>query len=126
MITDRQPEFQDVLHRCRLVGYVVLVKNDRTEWRSAVNEAVGRGLIAKSQHGVYRLTPEGSVFLDELERLKNLSDNHIPTNKPEKNNVIPKLIESFSNSIYLKVISALIVLSGFVWTIIQIVDYFRK
>lgn len=116
----------DVLRICRNEGCVVCTKTDSNVLRMAINEAMGRGYLVRSQPGVYRLTPAGYSFLDELERLEMRSDTHIPTNSPEKNKVIPKLIESFSNSIYVRVISALIVLSGFVWTIIQMVDFFLK
>lgn len=69
-----------ILNECKKNGFVVLVKNTNRDIRLAILEAEGRGYLHKTQPGVYRLTPAGYGFLDDLER-KSLLE---PTYKPHK------------------------------------------
>jgi len=79
-----------ILTECKQKGLVVLVKTTNREIREVILEAEGRGYLYKSQAGVYRLTPAGYGFLDELERSECLLRSQT-ANNVARNNKIDKI-----------------------------------
>lgn len=114
----------EVLRICRTEGMVVCTKTDSNALRSAINEAMGRGYLVRSQPGVYRLTPSGYGFLDELERLERSQavSNVARNNKIDKIKIRIGFIKSkpFIEASIIEVISIVLTFIGVLVAILQV------